>query len=56
MSNIRFHPVAPTGFGFDEIMARPDGVAFRSWYDATNRLDRERATSARAVEVGPRRG
>jgi hypothetical protein len=40
MSMMRFHPVVPrpTGFGFDEIMARPFENRFRRWYDATSLL------------------
>ena len=40
MSIMRFHPVVPqpTGFGFDEIMARPFENRFRRWYDAKSLL------------------
>jgi hypothetical protein len=41
MKMMRHHPVAharPTGFGFDDIMARPFENHFRRWYDATSLL------------------
>ena len=31
-------PAASTGFGFEDVMARPFEDRFRRWYDAASRL------------------